>query len=180
MADHQGDEPREKASTSPDADAQRQRRAEMASLVRSIQQEVERKEERIQKRRRVERRSLKTYYVGAGVLTLLNLLLLFAAPSWLVPSSPDAPSAMEEELSLRLTLALFAEEVERQRGPGGEVPESVDLPVPLQMELVYRTTGSESYELLGDAGGVRLVYSSIQPRDRFLAGTAGAFRVGGS
>ncbi len=165
-----------------DSPPRRDRRAEMAALVRTIQEDVERREEAVAVERRRRSRNRRIVYPALGLALVLNILVLVAPPSWVIPPPPEPPTAEEEELALRLAVYLQGQKLKAYERDNGRFPPDLQAvrspgregegPFP-GVEFQYRTTPRGTFELLGEKGLHRVVYTSIQDPEEFLGGAWG-------
>jgi hypothetical protein len=144
-------------------------REDVASLVRRIDEEATKKEERWRAPNPSPRR-FPVKGIALGALVALNAFLWIAQPGWLVgeggrPSTPEA-----RERALRSTMYVQALRIEGYRGETGALPEDLDAVGRSGEGLAYSVTGPDSWELRGETDGREIVLRSSDRRDSFLRG----------
>jgi hypothetical protein len=142
---------------------------EVASLIRKIDEQAAKKEERW-KKSRPPRRQFGFALVVLTFLIFLNGYLWIAHPTWLMGDRgrPTTPEGRAEVL--RNKMYVQAQRIWAFRREAGRVPTDLAETGTPVAGLVYTVTGPDSWELLGESDGRDIVIRSSDRGDFFLQG----------
>ena len=145
------------------------RRNEVDDLVRTIQSDATRKQ--TGSKSQGPRKRSPLLYGALAVLVLANAYVWIAQPAWVTGGS-GITTVEEAEGLLRFRMYVQAQRIQAYQRQHGTLPESLDQTGEPFEGITYRRTGSDSWELVGELHGARLVLPSSMPIQEFVeAGT---------
>jgi hypothetical protein len=151
--------------TDPGQGGGKGRHHEVDDLGRTIQKETVRKQ--AEKKPQGPRKRSPLLYLALAVLVLANAYLWIAQPAWITGGS-GITSVEEAEGLLRFRMYVQAQRIQAYQQQHGTLPESLDQTGEPFEGITYQRTGSDSWELVGELRGARLVLPSSMPIQEFL------------
>jgi hypothetical protein len=119
-------------------------------------------------RRRAATRVRPVVWAGSAIVLFIAAYLWVERPDWVFTPPPAPESLAVKEASLRIALANAAQHVERFRLRTGRLPQTLDEAGAHRDSVLYHRTGTETYQLIGVNGPVRVTLASSDGLPKFL------------